>query len=118
MARAVSVALGDRRSRRLGVVVAALYLLVYLIALGDLLCADAGAGGRGAACRRAAGRRGLPVPGRAAGGGAAADLDRASPGAGRPGGSARLNLGVAAIRPFLRCGGTCRRTAAPWRPAR
>ncbi len=37
MARAVSVALGDRRSRRLGVVVAALYLLVYVIALGDLV---------------------------------------------------------------------------------
>jgi hypothetical protein len=37
VARAVSVALGDRRSRRLAVVVAGLYLLVYLIALGDLV---------------------------------------------------------------------------------
>jgi hypothetical protein len=37
VARAVSGALGDRRSRRLAVVVAGLYLLVYLIALGDLV---------------------------------------------------------------------------------
>jgi hypothetical protein len=37
VARAASAALGDRRSRRLAVAVAALYLLVYLIALGDLV---------------------------------------------------------------------------------